>query len=244
MSETLVVSALAEETEALVERLASRATSRVGRIALERGSIAGVPVAVAATGDGAANAGERLAALLAALEVRDVLAVGVGGALTEDLSIGDVVVGASILDDRGEEVGAPDPGRLRRALRHDDARGGRILTARAILTTAADKRRALRALPGEGPATVDLESAAWARACREAGVPLLVARSVSDVASEDLPLDFNRFLDDRGSVRRGAVARHLVFRPGKMPALLALRDRLRTCAVRLSAFVEHAVGPG
>jgi hypothetical protein len=79
-------------------------------------------------------------------------------------------------------------------------------------------------------AAVDLESAAYARAAVEAGVPWLCLRAISDTAEEALPALLNRCRDGGGAVQRGRVARGLLKEPGAVPALLSLRQRVRRCA--------------
>ena len=84
-----------------------------------------------------------------------------------------------------------------------------------------------------------MESAAWARAAAAHGVAYVVIRAVSDDAFEELPAYLSRCMDKDGGIRRSAVALSALARPSTIPTLLQMRRRVRDCADRLAAFVEH-----
>ena len=71
-----------------------------------------------------------------------------------------------------------------------------------------------------------MESAAWARACGQAGVPYVFLRAISDTAEEDLPGYLAGCMDAEGSIRRAAVASRALLHPGSIPALLRMRGRV------------------
>jgi hypothetical protein len=88
---------------------------------------------------------------------------------------------------------------------------------------------------------VDLESATYARIAGSRGLDWLVARAVSDTAEEKLPLDFNRYRDARGAVRRGRVALYALRHPSVIPRLLGLGRRVADCAGRLADLTESTL---
>ena len=240
---TVIVAALPEEISALLARTSAARVLSVGRRRVVCGRIGLAPVVVCATGDGRHAAEQGLAQILDAVPAGCVLAIGVAGGLTPDLGPGSLVVARRLLD--GDRPAAePDPTWLRRAERIGGAVLGVCVTAERILVRAAEKAAAARVLSQPGPATVDLESAAYARVAAERGLPCLVVRAVSDAAWEDLPLDFETLRRHDGGVSRVRVAARALVRPRAIPGLVRMRRRVASCADRLAAFVTALVDGG
>lgn len=240
-----VVAALPEEIAPLARRLGV-ALPRAG----ERAVAAGVgrrDLRLLATGDGARSARASLAALLAEAPVEAVLGLGLAGGLTADLSVGELVVIETVVDEASRRSWRPASGpwgeRGRRAGAAHAAAGAAArgaataVSAVAIATTPAAKAR-LAPLAG-GAATrvvVDLETAVWCEVCDRAGVPLVVARWVSDGADEALPLDFEACRDAGGAVDRRRVVRAALARPASWRALWRLRRRLERAGEDLATW--------
>jgi nucleoside phosphorylase len=247
---TAIVSPLAAE---LAPVRAATAVERVERTRTTLGGLAfgrlgGGPVVLAATGDGARAAARGLAALLDAAPVGRLLVLGVGGGLSPNLAPGDLVAARQVVE-AGREVAAADPAWLAAAAALG-AIPGTVLTAPRILVTPEEKRaawRGLEALGSEpGSATVDLESAAYARLAAARGIPLLVVRAVVDAASEALPLDFNRCRrEEAGGVDEALVVGRALWRPRVWRGLADLRRRLRRSALALARLaIQLAAAPG
>ncbi|HXP85748.1 MAG TPA: hypothetical protein VN841_13575 [Bryobacteraceae bacterium] len=110
---------------------------------------------------------------------------------------------------------------------------GEIVSADRVTVTAGEKR-ALR--QSSGAAAVDMEFAEVKRIAGEWGVPVRAIRAVSDVAAEDMPLDFNRYRDRQGRFSRGRIALAALARPFVIPGLLRLERNCRLAADRLGEF--------
>jgi len=120
--------------------------------------------------------------------------VGFAGALTEAVAPGDVVVGAGLWRYR-PEAGAPaalaghswalEASALVTRLRQAGlpAHAGSLVTA-PVIVRKAQEGLALHHLPCP---VLDQESAAVAEAARDAGVPFLGLRTVTDGAGEEIP---------------------------------------------------------
>src|SRR5436305_1783294 len=229
-----------------VERV-ERSYRNPGRLpgGLAFGRLGGAPVVLAATGDGARDAARGLAALLDAAPVGRLLVLGVAGGLSPDLASGDLVAARRVVED-GREVAAADPAWLA-AVAAAGAILGTALTAPRILITPEEKRAAWRGLDvlGEpGPATVDLESAAYARLAAARGIPFLVVRAVVDTASEALPLDFNRCRrEEAGGVDEALVVGRALWRPRVWRDLADLRRRLKRSALALARLAVQLAAP-
>jgi len=240
---TLIVAALPEELAALLARTRSAQVVAVGPLRAVCGRIGRAPVVVCATGDGRQAAERGLTRILDALPVGRVLAIGVSGGLTPDLGPGSLVVARRLLDGAHHAAG-PDPSWLRRAEQIGGAVLGVCVTAERILGRAAEKTAAAQELDQPGPATVDLESAVYARVAAQRGLPCLVVRAVSDASWEDLPLDFEALRRPDGGVSRIRVVARALAHPRAIPGLLRMRRRVAACAGRLAAFVAALVDGG
>ena len=87
-----------------------------------------------------------------------------------------------------------------------------------------------------------METEAIARCARERQAPFRAIRVVSDLAGEDLPLDFNLYLDAEGHISRGRIALHALKKPfTTIPALARLN---RNCRIASEALGEFLVDRG
>jgi adenosylhomocysteine nucleosidase len=232
-----IVSPLREELAALVSRTTERRRLRTGDGTFVLGRLAGSPVVLATTGDGAAAAARGLAALFAAVGVDRLLVVGVAGALSPGLALGELIASRRVWEG-GEAAPEPDAGWLARALASGLAAAGTLVTSDVILTAPATRRALWQRAGGEAPATVDLESAVYARLAAARGVPYLVARAVVDVAEETLAIDFERCRGADGRIRRAAVVGQALAAPRRLGSLVELARRTRTCSRRLADLAE------
>jgi adenosylhomocysteine nucleosidase len=148
--------------------------------------------------------------------VDGIVSTGFCGALDPALCVGDIVVS-------GDGVASP-----RSFVR------GQILSMDRVAVTAAEKRD-LR--ERTGAVAIEMESAAVAAKAREWGVPFRCIKAVSDIAAEDLPLDFNLYRDPAGRFSRSRIALAAMRRPlTAIPALLRLDRNCRHAADKLGEF--------
>ena len=109
--------------------------------------------------------------------------------------------------------------------------GGRLLTSRRPLASAADKSIALRE---SGAAAVDMESAAVAEVARAQGLPFLAVRAIVDTANDPLPMAAIAAASE-GSVRLSRLLAALARAPADLPALIRLMWRYRAASRSLAA---------
>jgi len=149
-----------------------------------------------------------------------VVSIGFCGALDPALRIGDIVISGEV----PEELGASFV-------------QGDVLSLDRVAITAAEKGK-LRA--STQAAVVEMESAAVARKAREWEIPFGCVRAVSDVAQENLPLDFNRYRDADGRFSRARIALAAVGHPFTvLPGLIRLDRNCRLAAERLGEFLAN-----
>ena len=171
-----------------------------------------------------------------------VLTCGFAGGLNPDLKIGDVVFELS--DRRGEfhepqtenELGSrsarpSESSPLREKLVAAGAKPAKFFCANRIATMVAEKKK-LRAETGAD--AVEMESGAIQDVCRERGVPCATVRVISDMAGEDLPLDFNVLSKPDRNLDFGKLAWAIVKSPRKIGGLLKLQKQIRFAAEQLA----------
>jgi adenosylhomocysteine nucleosidase len=233
----LILAAMAEELEPLCRRIEPGPTGDAAPGVVRRGRLGTQPVIVACTGEGRTRASAAALTLLARFDPRLVVVVGIAGGLSPDVRPGGLVVAAEVRDG-GEPIPPPDDRWIRRALRAGNVVAGIAVSASRILCTPAEKAAVRADLPAGRPATVDLESAAVARAAAARGVPYLVLRVVCDASDEELPLDLNRCRDRLGGIRRLAVVGRALVHPSSVRGLWRLRRRVASCAGELARGVQ------
>ena len=114
---------------------------------------------------------------------------------------------------------------------------GDVLSVDRVAITAAEKGE-LRS--STQAAVVEMESAAVARKAREWEMPFGCVRVVSDVADENLPLDFNRYRDADGRFSRTRIALAAMGHPFTvLPGLIRLDRNCRLAAELLGEFLAN-----
>ncbi|MFY9553854.1 MAG: hypothetical protein WAV47_03935 [Blastocatellia bacterium] len=193
------------------------------------------------TGEGTDNAERQLETWLKEYSARAVLSIGFAGALSSSLKATELVIATDVYDSTAK----PDAKLLSAAKRvkmdGPSLRFGLALTSHQILWQAESKRAFANSLPPKEIGFVDMESAAIARVCDRQGLPFLIARSITDLLDEDLPLDFNQYRDASGRVDSKQVMKAALLKPRAIKALLELQTRSRVCAERMAEFVRRLV---
>ena len=169
---------------------------------------------------------------------RAFLICGFAGGLVDGLTPGTLVIGDSVIDSSGtmltadsrllaiaESVRLPELAAMR----------GTIFTDNKVLTRSAEKRALAQQ---RDVIAVDMETFAAAEVAREAGVPWLAARVVTDGAADDMPFDFNAMTGTDGNVNKGRVIVSALTHPLTVPALIRLGSRSSRAARNLAKFLQ------
>jgi len=186
--------------------------------------VAGV-IAVAGGGDG-----DGLAAKLAALhgDISGVISIGLAGALSPHLKVGDVVIAEKIMT--GTESWDCHAGwRNRLMSRLPDAHQGTLFGSDVIIERAETKSGLHEAT---GALAVDMESQISARFAHLRNLPLAGLRIISDDATHVLPPAALVAMKPDGSIALGRVLGSLLRKPNQVPALI------RTARASNKAFAE------
>jgi adenosylhomocysteine nucleosidase len=168
---------------------------------------------------------------------------GLACALTVS-SIGELFVGTDVISARSEgtkELRAEvicDPAWADMALRAAraealPARAGRFVSLPRVIWRGEDKRRVATET---GAVALDMESAAIGAMAAEHRIPFVVIRAVSDLLDEDLPLDFNLFLEPTDWFKGAWTC---ISRPTSLLGLRRMRTQMRTASRRITTVFER-----
>jgi adenosylhomocysteine nucleosidase len=198
------------------------------------GRVGETEVLAAAGGVGARRAAAASRLLLDSWEPGLLVMAGVAGALSPRLRVGDVLAAEEV--ETSAEILVPSRVPRLSANRPEEPRfvSGRLLSIDRVLITAAEKQDA-----GSGGAlAVEMETAGLVGEAIAQGIPWGAVRAISDVASESLPLDFNRLRDSGGDLPVRSVALEALRRPGSIPGLLRLSRNTGAAAEALASFLD------
>ena len=186
--------------------------------------IAGV-VAVAGGGDAGG-----LMAKLDALhgDLRGVISIGLAGALSPLLNVGDVVIADQVITGL-EKWDCHEGWRVRLTSRLPYAHQGQLFGSDLIIENAETKSGLHTAT---GALAVDMESQVAARFAAKRNLPLAGLRVISDDAGHALPPAALVAMRPDGGIALGRVLGSVLRRPGQVPALI------RTARSSNKAFAE------
>ena len=198
-----LIGAMSVEVAPLLGALEGGIIECAGTFIFHTGTIAGVPVVIGCCGIGKVNAAMGAQTMLLHESPSVIVHMGVGGGLTQELNVGDVVVAGDCVqydvdttalgDPLGmvsgvERVAFPcDPRVYQRifdATQAHRAAGfraviGRVATGDRFLTKAEDKKHIV---DNFGAFSCDQESCAIAQACYINNTPVAVIRAISDAS--------------------------------------------------------------
>jgi hopanoid-associated phosphorylase len=189
--------------------------------------LAGVAGVVAVAGGGDSDG---LMAKLNALhgDLRGVISIGLAGALSPHLNVGDVVIADEIMTG-AERWQCHEGWRVRLTSRLPYAHQGQLFGSDVILENAETKSGLHRAT---GALAVDMESQVAARFAARRNLPLAGLRVISDDASHVLPPAALVAMKPDGGIAIGRVLASVLCKPAQVPALI------RTARASNKAFAE------
>lgn len=195
----------------------------------------GAQVRVALTGVGGVRA-KKVASAALGWRPDICLAGGLAGSLRGEYRVGQVLAARDVMELESNRIAAVDKPLFRSAGACGAVIVDRLLTASTMIASAEDKKRL-----GRMAAAVEMESFAVLIEAAAHAVPAIAIRAISDDADEDLPMNFDRVLDENGGVIASRIASAVVRAPHKLPALMKLGWRSRCAAVKLAEFLDRYV---
>jgi len=182
-------------------------------------------VAVAGGGD-AVSLADKLNALHG--DIRGVISIGLAGALSPHLKVGDVVIADQIITGT-EKWDCQETWRVRLLSRLPQAYQGQFFGSDMIIENPETKAGLYNTT---GALAVDMESQVAARFAKARNLPLAGLRVISDDASHVLPPAALVAMKPDGGIALGRVLGSLLRKPMQVPALI------RTARASNKAFAE------
>jgi nucleoside phosphorylase len=195
---------------------------KIGEIAAYQAQIGRALVDFAVTGMGMENA-RRVCEPLLAEPYQFCITAGFAGALSENHSVGDILVAGSVRE-LGKSKTLQCSRYLVYAARDDGAKLAKMfLTSNQVVSTAEEKAQLAPFADA-----VEMESFAI----------LSAIRVISDSVLHDVPANVNTMVDEKGQVKISGVVRYVARHPLQLPALIRLGRDSRTAAQALAHFLE------
>jgi adenosylhomocysteine nucleosidase len=150
---------------------------------------------------------------------------GYGGALTLQLSVGDVIVARDVIDENHQLYSC------------NANSTGRVLTVNRMIATVEEKL----SLGERYQATVcDMESTAVAEICRMRSVPFLAVRAISDSATRTLPAALDRIIVN-GQVSVLRAIQKMIVQPKLVVEYYHLSCNTRIASLKLAETLKKII---
>ncbi|HYA63680.1 MAG TPA: hypothetical protein VED66_10770 [Candidatus Sulfotelmatobacter sp.] len=213
-------------------KLQNLSARQVSGFTIQEAKIGRATVDFVVTGMGMENARRGAEAALSK-EHQACIGSGFAGALKPTLEIGNVLV-AQAVQELGKSKTLECSRNLITAACENRAIEARMfLTTNRVIRTSEEKQRL-----SPFADAVDMESFATISVAKEKNVSAVAVRVISDCFDEDMPVDLETTIDQRGRVKIGEVAKHVAAHPLQIPALIRLGRKSHTAAEALAHFLE------
>ena len=158
---------------------------------------------------------------------------GLAGSLKTNHRPGDVLVAAAVREASRAQIFRSEGALLETAAVLGARRVPMFVTVAQVALKAEEKKRL--SLAGDA---VDMESFTAMAETAAQNFPSVAIRAISDGVDEDIPLDFNRVLNERGGIQVSRVLGRLALAPHRLPGLLRLSRNSRRAAEKLGRFLD------
>ena len=224
------VCAMPMEIIPLKRRLSLKKTV-IGSLEVYAGLLGDRPVVAIVTGIGSVLAAEGVERLVEAIDIEQVVVVGITGAVDNETPIGTLVLPAVVVNGttgaeyRPKQLGGGNP-------------RGKMWTSDELITDL-DVIARLRA---NGVIALDMETAVIAEICQRRNIPWSVFRAVSDRATEvSLDDDVFQLINRDGTFNIKMIGAFFVKHPGRLPALARMAKDAKLAAEHAAAAAVTAV---
>lgn len=232
MSPPLVVAAIRQEVAPFLRSL-SGTTVHDGVI---RGTRGGRGVSLILTGMGGERALRTLRPLLGRGGWSCLISTGFAGALSPDLSCGDLVLGRRLfMEQGGRIVPLPLPPPL--------TVGAFCPVSVVTVDEPLPKGEVASRLPADaGVSVVDMESAFVGELAASHGIPLILLRVILDPLTRSIPFTLHDVMGEGGHPSIGKTLLFMLRHPPRIPAILSLARQSGIAARSLSRGLDDLLG--
>ncbi len=169
------------------------------------------------------------------------LSCGLAGGLRDNYRVGEVLAARSVLSEAPREDESSRLLQSSEALVAFAAECGAIVVNQFFsaghVVSRADEKKHL----GKTADAVEMESFEIMRVAQGSGVPAIAIRAISDMVSEDLPLDMKEVFTDEGQVSIPRVLGQVALKPQSLPGLIRLGKNSHIASESLGRFLDSYV---
>ena len=201
-----------------------------------RDEIDGVQVVAVLTGIGGKDAWANATKILWSDFGGVCISTGLAGSLRSEHVQGEILVARRVQFPRWKSVISCDGDLVSLAEKNGAKAVEAFHTADHVVIDSAEKKTL-----GIDADAVEMESGEILYEAGAFGVKGVAVRCISDDSDEELPLDFNRVITDRGEVSMGKVAAEVARRPWVVPRLVKFGRQSNAAALKLAEFLERFV---
>jgi adenosylhomocysteine nucleosidase len=185
------------------------------------------------TGIGTRNAHAELRRMLA--QPTDACVVcGLAGSLKRQHAVGTVLAAKAIKRSNTGTIMSSEDSLVKIAAQHGATPVDFFYTSDAVVSSASEKSRL-----GETADAVDMESFQVMTQASLHGVPAIAVRAVSDAVDRDVPLDFNRAIDEQGEIGRFSVLSQVAAAPWRLPQMIRFGFESSKASRNLAHFLDR-----
>ena len=159
---------------------------------------------------------------------------GLAGSLKREHAVGTVLVAKTIKHNNTDKVTMSDDSLVKLAVQCGARPVESFLTADAVVASASEKLRL-----GATADAVEMESFHLMAEARRYRVAAVAIRAVSDGVDGNLPLDFNRTIDEDGEFAWLSALYQLVAAPSRLPRLVRFGFETSKSARSLAHFLDR-----
>jgi len=161
---------------------------------------------------------------------------GLAGSLKMHHAAGTILVARAVKRDKTAAVITSDKSLVTIATHCGATAVDFFCTAGAILNSSSEKLRLSQTADA-----VEMESFQIMAEAQRNGVPVVAVRAVSDAMDRNLPLDFNRIIDDDGEISWLRASSQVAAAPTRLPHLIRFGFESWRAARNLAYFLDEYV---
>ncbi len=235
--------ALEAESGALEDRLAEKEYLHTPGFKLISGKLKNTPFLIIRMGVGIQNAQNAVENVIRTHQPRMVISAGFAGALDNTLPKYALFFPSEFISESGSSADAERltlytkltetvfSAELRKACHF----GGRLLTVGKIVAETREKKRLGATYQAQA---VEMETYAIAEFCKDASIPFLAVRAISDDVEQELPKDMQKLAEQKTTVSRlGAAFQMILQRPGSVQDMF----RFYSASIQASTNLADAI---
>jgi adenosylhomocysteine nucleosidase len=239
-----IITAMPEETRALLKRFASAKKCACGNLKAYGFDFGSHKIILCEGGIGFENAARAAETIIRETGPDMLVSSGFCGGIAPDLKVGDVVVATTVAVVSGtlaEEVPVKIPASCSDFVARLATDGSRVFGGLFAGTPCIMSKTRLAALlpPGSQFQVVEMESAAVATAAMKNGIQFAGIRAVSDPFDENLEFSLDEFCDEQKRIRIPRVLLTAIRKPRIVPQLVRLAGNSRIAGASLGKTVEQ-----